>query len=118
MTADEKRADELETLALENAPMPDGLTSAEQLLFQKFRYLYAAAALGKISREQGKREKFYILEQFKHDTSDERRWRATTRMWSKIDWAGIRYRRNKTIENADAFQEAVYGCTFRTVQEG
>lgn len=113
MTSNEQRADWLETFALENAPMPDGLSSAEQLLFQKFRYLYAAAALGKISREQGKREKFYILEQFKHDVADERRWLATTKMWSKIDWAGIRYRRDRTIENANRFVEAVYGCKLK-----
>lgn len=55
---------DIEAMAKSGKGMPDGLDSAEQLLFLKFRHLYAEFRLGQINREQGRREKAQILTQF------------------------------------------------------
>lgn len=63
---------EIETLAMEGRNMPRELGTAEQLLFQKLRCLYATHRVGGITFEQGKREKAKIMEQFKADSLAER----------------------------------------------
>ena len=110
MTPDlERRADWLEDLAMQNAAMPDGLSSADQLLFLKFRLLYQTAALGGITPEQGRREKIAILDRYRLDSFDEKCWRHTRQLWKNIEAAGSAYAHDRTVENADRFHEAVYG---------
>lgn len=110
MTPDlQQRADQLEELAMQNAAMPGGLSTAEQLLFLKFRLLYQTAALGSITPEQGRREKLAILDRYRLDVFDERCWRHTRQLWKNIEAAGSAYAHNRTVENADRFHEAVYG---------
>ena len=58
----------LEKLAINSADMPDDLNTAEQLLYQKLRYLYASFKTGIITQEQGKREKVAILRVFRKDS--------------------------------------------------
>lgn len=105
----QSRADQLEDLAMHGAAMPDGLGTAEQLLFLKFRLLYQTAALGSITPEQGRREKLVILDRYRLDTFDEMAWKHTRQLWQKIEAAGSAYAKDRTIENADRFYEAVYG---------
>lgn len=111
MTPDlERRADWLEELAMQNTAMPDGMSTAEQLLFLKFRLLYQTAALGSITPEQGRREKIAILDRYRIDSADLRMWQHTRKLWTKIEAAGSAYALERTIEAADRFHEAVYGC--------
>lgn len=110
MTPDlQLRADQLEELAMRNAAMPDGLSSADQLLFLKFRLLYQTAALGSITPEQGHREKLAILDRYRLDCFDEKCWRHTRQLWKNIEAVGSAYALDRTVENADRFHEAVYG---------
>lgn len=106
---DAESADLLEELAMKGEPMPEGCSTAEQLLFLKFRYLYASAALGVIDAEQGRREKFYILGAYEKDMAALRQWLHTAQLWKRIEDAGTRYAKERTTEHADAFFEAVYG---------
>ena len=105
----QSRADQLEELAMQNAAMPDGLCTAEQLLFLKFRLLYQTAALGSITPEQGRREKLAILDRYRLDCFDEKCWQHTRQLWKNIEAAGSAYALDRTVENADRFHEAVYG---------
>ena len=110
MTPDlQQRADQLEELAMRNAAMPDGLSTAEQLLFLKFRLLYQTAALGSITPEQGRLEKLAILDRYRLDCFDEKCWQHTRQLWKIIEAAGSAYALDRTVENADRFQKAVYG---------
>ena len=110
MTPDlQQRADQLEELAMRNAAMPGGLSSADQLLFLKFRLLYQTAALGSVMPEQGRREKIAIIDRYRLDVFDERCWHHTRKLWKNIEAAGSAYALDRTIENADRFHEAVYG---------
>ena len=55
------RANELEDLAYQGQPMPNGISYPEQLLFLRFRYLYAYARISQMPQEQGKAEKQEII---------------------------------------------------------
>ena len=111
----QSRADQLEDLAMHGAAMPDELSTAEQLLFLKFRLLYQTAALGSITPEQGRREKIAILDRYRLDSFDEKCWRHTRKLWKNIEAAGSAYAQDRTVENADRFHEAVYGMKPRGV---
>ena len=56
-----ERAELLEDAAFAGQKMPDSLSYPEQLLFLRFRYLYAYAKLVQMPPEQGKAEKQEIL---------------------------------------------------------
>lgn len=53
--------DHLEDLAFQGAELPEDLAYPEQLLFLRFRFLYAYARLTQMDSTQGKREKETIL---------------------------------------------------------
>lgn len=59
------KQEQLERLAAKNAPIPDGLDVPQQYLFLSLRSLYALYHTGGIGKEQAKREKTCILEQYK-----------------------------------------------------
>lgn len=59
--------DDIDKLAHAGADMPDGLSTADQLLFLKLRYLYTLHRAGAIGAERGKIDKQKILEQFRAD---------------------------------------------------
>ena len=61
------RIDRLEDLAFQGSELPEDLAYPEQLLFLRFRYLYAYAKLIQMDPAQGKREKEQILISFMED---------------------------------------------------
>lgn len=54
---------EIEKIAASGGDMPDGLKMPEIMLFQSMRSLYALYKIGRISRDNAKKEKRVILEQ-------------------------------------------------------
>lgn len=70
---------------------------------------YQTAALGRITPEQGRREKIAILDRYRLDSFNEKCWRHTRQLWKNIEAAGSAYAHDRTVENADRFHEAVYG---------
>lgn len=59
--------DDIERAAIQGNEMPGELNTAEQLFYQKLRYLYAMFRTGKLDRRQGHLEKLRIIEQYKAD---------------------------------------------------
>lgn len=59
-----KRADELNVLAANGKPLPDGLTSPEQLYFLSLRSLYTDYRRNIITVEQAKAERTKLSEAF------------------------------------------------------
>ena len=55
---------DIEKIAMHNDDMPDGLNSAEQLLFLSLRFLYESYNRKMITREQASKEKQSILSRF------------------------------------------------------
>jgi len=74
--------EKIERIAFDDGEMPTNLNTAEQLLFQKVRYLYAMYRLGKVSRERGNKEKIKILEQFKADSLSQRIYEQHLRIYN------------------------------------
>lgn len=82
-----QRCDELEDLAFQGTELPHGLTFPEQLLFLKFRYLYAYAQQIKMPPEQGKREKQEILQSFLIDNLNQALFNNSVRLWKDAEMA-------------------------------
>ncbi len=109
--------EQIEDLAFRGAPMPDGLDMAQQLLFQSFRYLYRYARLVEMPPEQGRHEKSAILREYEQRAFEVRWMEKTSRMWAQIEKAGSRFGRERTVEAAEAFYEAVYGAALKEWKE-
>lgn len=99
----------IEDLAYQGQEMPQGLNAAQQMLFQSFRRLYAYAKLIHMPQEQGKREKLALLREYEKRSAQVAHMEKTWAMWKQIEAAANRYGTERTLENADAFVEAVYG---------
>ena len=100
--------------AMRGDPMPDGLRLYEQSAYQALRHLYAMYHRKAISREDAAREKNQIRFQYDRAKADFETNRknnlAHAKMWKEIEGAANRFGRERTLENAEAFVRAVYGC--------
>lgn len=98
-------------------PMPEGLTTVEQAVYQGMRYLYAVYRAGRLSKDAAAREKAALLRELtrarEREELRDRIERKTAAMWKAIEAAANRYGTERTLENADAFVEAVYGARLK-----
>lgn len=88
---------------------PEGLNRAEHRYYLEMSHTYALLKLGQIDAEYGKRLKLQAREHYSAELADVRLSEHTAKMWAQIEATGSAYRKDKTIENADAFMSAVYG---------
>ena len=78
-------SDELERAAAALKPLPDGLTFAEKTLYIAMRGLYAQFKQGTIDRDQAKREKRLLLNDFGQiELADKARERSV-KAWRWVD---------------------------------
>lgn len=105
--------EQIEDLAFRGEAMPEGLDIARQMLFQSFRRLYQYARLVHMPPEQGRMEKLALLRTYDAAAAQVRRMEKTSAMWKDIEAAANRYGTERTLENADAFVEAVYGAKLK-----
>lgn len=108
--------EELDELAFQNKPIPEPLGRAERRYFLQMRSIYTAASMGVIDARRGSEEKRVARQDYENEIADFEFLTYSGKRWAKIEEAGRRYRKNKTIENADAFMDAVYG-TYPTKEE-
>lgn len=98
-----------EKQAMRGDPMPDSLNYPDQLLYQALALLYARYRMGVVTREQAATEKKSLLDnyrvyQYQWDMGD--RW---VEVIKKTDLAQCEYRKNRTLENADALVKCIDG---------
>ena len=91
----------------------------EIVLWYAFRELYRDFRDGKLSEDEGKKAKANFLKRYqeqrtKYDTM-KNIVRHQAEMWKRIEVAGNRYGTDRSLENADAFIETVYGVRLRPV---
>ena len=107
-----------ERAAMRGDPMPDGLRLYEQSAFQALRHLYAMYHRKAISREDAAREKNQIRFQYDRAKADFEANRKNilehAKLWKEIEGAANRFGRERTLENAEAFAQAVYGCGLKS----
>lgn len=98
-----------ERSAMQNAPMPPGLTFPDQLMYQSLALLYARYRLKTITREQASNEKRKLLRE--HEAFSYR-WSLGdhyAEVIKRTEAARTAYRKSRTIENADKLLQAIDG---------
>lgn len=102
-----------ERAAMQNDPMPEGLTGAEQILYQGLALLYSRYRSGQLSREQGRREKAQLVRRFEQQQFQCKTWEQMAKRWSALEPCVSRFRAAKTeqeaIQAARAVIETIYG---------
>ncbi len=102
-----------ERQAMQAQPMPEGLSLEDQLMYQALSILYARYKRHELTREQATAEKGKLV--YEHDrrkkiegaSSDLAKWHHDLRR--EIEAAQCRYRKEHTIEAADALSAALDG---------
>lgn len=94
-----------EQQAMQNKPMPDGLTTYEKQIYIVLRNLYYAIAKGMITQQQAQKEKNSILKELDDLNAtrefERKCWELSAKRTMAADHAMMMYRQNRTIENAD-----------------
>lgn len=102
-----------EQKAMNGEPMPDDLDWLDQKMYVLLRHLYADVKRGVITQETGKAEKRKLVASYNNERNLEefdRKWvNHTVKLWKGIEIADSRYRKNKTIENADLLSDTILG---------
>ncbi len=102
-----------ENEAKSGAPMPDGLTAAEQMYYQSLALLSARYRFGGISAEDSVKEKRLIEREYLNMKGKERYVSASVMLWADVESAAIAFAKDQTIENAYKMYEAIYGCVLK-----
>lgn len=101
--------EELEDLAYQGLPLPEGMKSQAQiLLYLSFRSLYDFAKRVQMDPEQGKREKEEILYAFRINSFIEDLGNEQQNQWRRIERAAAAYAKEPTLEHADALYYSLY----------
>ena len=105
--------DELERIAMRGGPMPDGLNLTDQWFFQSISLLYERYRAGFINREKGKKEKGQIVYQrdkeMRQRKCGDKLINHHVAQTKAVESAQNAYRKNRTLENADALSAALDG---------
>lgn len=102
-----------ENEAKSGAPMPDGLTAAEQMYYQSLALLSARYRYGGISAEDSVREKRLLEREYLNMKGKEKYISASVTLWADVEEAATAFAKDQTIENAYKMHEAIYGCVLK-----
>lgn len=98
-----------ERIAMAGGEMPDDLSSADQQMFLELRLLYNSHKRGIVDRETARKEKVKLLQNYQANVIMD----SLTKQWAqqhmKTEQARQEYRKNRTLENADAIILAFEG---------
>ena len=93
------------------------MTCPERALFYTLKEIYSNYRQGAISKAKGEDLKNKAMRQFEIDNSAVmsamKILRKDAELWKSIELAGNHYRLDRTLENADAFIEAVYSVKMK-----
>ena len=98
-----------EQAAMNKEPMPEGLEFPDQIMYQGLRYLYAYYKMGWISLPHCSIEKRYMLEEYRRNQFADACGKKHMQMIRETELARAAYRKNRTLENADALVRAIDG---------
>lgn len=99
--------------AANGAPMPDGLSLVDQCAFYFLQAMYQGLRTGVKTREQAAEEKGKMTYQYNKEKLEMEHWEKMGQYWSDmrrdLEFAQNAYRKNRTLENADALSAALDG---------
>lgn len=103
---------EFEEQAMSGFPLPDGLKQWEQNAYIALRGLYQQYRAGVVDRETATADKQMIVKAARDAESMEafrsKLAQSTATLWKEIEAAGSTFAKEPTLENMDAFYQAVY----------
>jgi len=101
----------------ERLPTDASWTMPERMLWYEYNDLYKRFRAGAIQKDQAETERNRIMRQYETDVTakemSDRVYQAQANLWKRIELSANAYRKNRTLENADAFIEAVYNVNFK-----
>lgn len=114
--------DDVRLSAFNLEPEPaESWKAPEIVLWYAFRELYRDYRAGKIAEDKAKSIKSEIVKRYHVQKTEYETMQNIVRrqaeMWNRIEIAGIRYGTERTIENADAFFEAVYDVKLKPIDK-
>lgn len=94
-------------------PIPDGLSLVDQCAFRFLRSMYRDIRTGVQTREQAIEEKGKMTYQYDKEKRSMEHWSKMGSYWaekySRVEAAQSAYKKNRTLENADALCAALDG---------
>lgn len=103
-----------ERQAMRGEPMPEGLSGADEILYQGLALLYARYQMGGISKENAHAEKLRLIRFHDSIRSDCALWEKHRTMWKELEGAHAAYRQHQTTQAADRCFEILYLGRART----
>lgn len=100
---------EYEKAAIAAEEMPEGLEYPDQIMYLCLRSLYAQVRMGIISREKAISEKNKLLISYRVNQFDLKLANYRNELIKQTETRISEYRKNRTLENADAVIEAFKG---------
>lgn len=105
--------DEILRRARQDVDLPDTASAADRALHAAVRLLYWQHKAGYLSAEEGKRLKQRAIVRYRDDIKTQE-WATQQQLyiaelWKRIENAANKYRKSRTLENADKLMEALYG---------
>ena len=93
--------------------IPDGLSLVDQVAFRFLRSMYRDIRTGVQTREQAIEEKGKMTYQYDKEKRSMEHWSKMGSYWaekySRVEAAQSAYKKNRTLENADALSAALDG---------
>lgn len=114
--------DDVRLSAFNLEPEPaESWKAPEIVLWYAFRELYRDYRAGKTTEDKAKNIKSEIVKRYHVQKTEYETMQNIVRrqaeMWNRIEIAGSRYGTERTIENADAFFEAVYDVKLKSTDK-
>lgn len=109
LSADVEFPAELERAAMRCDPLPTWLEYPEQVHYLNLRNLYKAYHMGAVTREQAAAEKKQLLDEYRCYKFNRDLERTLVEQVKATEAARAAYRKNRTLENADALIMAIDG---------
>jgi hypothetical protein len=98
-----------EKIAMAGGEMPKGLEYPDQILFMELRLLYDSYKKGLVDRNVATREKVELLREYEAHKIVDRMGKEWAQQIKRTESARAKYRKEKTIENADMLLTSVEG---------
>lgn len=98
-----------ERAAMHNEETPAGLSLSERKLYICLRGLYAQYKSGFITREQASKEKNALVKEYERDAYLDKLQAHYCKIIKDVELAVSRYRKERTIENANTVIGIFYG---------
>ena len=106
-----------EKIAMAGGEMPDDLSNADQQMFLELRLLYDSYKKGIIDKNVARREKAKLLDGYKANALMDVFCKQWAQQHTKTEQARQAYRKNRTLENADAVILAFEGVPVKIDEE-